>query len=167
MVMEMTKDEIKAGVSMKDVLARYGLLANRAGFIRCPFHRGDREASMKVYDRDFHCFGCGENGDVFSFVMKMENCSFSDAFQLLGGTYEHKANDFSKRLAIYKQRKAVEKRRRAAEKEAKERRLNVLLITVYRRYMKQSEPFTDAWCDCCNALQMQLIRLEEWKEGQN
>ena len=122
---------------------------------------------MKVYDRDFHCFGCGENGDVFSFVMKMENCSFSDAFQLLGGTYEHKANDFSKRLAIYKQRKMAEKRRRAVEKEAKEHRLNVLLITVYRRYMKQLEPFTDAWCDCCNALQLQLIRLEEWKEGQN
>lgn len=163
----MTKDEIKAEVSMRDVLTRYGLAANRAGFIRCPFHQGDREASMKVYDRDFHCFGCGENGDVFSFVMKMENCSFSDAFQLLGGTYEHKANDFSKRLAIYKQQKAAEKRRRAAEKEAKERRLNVLLITVYRRYMKQSEPFTDAWCDCCNALQLQLIRLEEWREGQN
>lgn len=163
----MTKDEIKAEVSMRDVLARYGLAANRTGFIRCPFHRGDREASMKVYDRDFHCFGCGENGDVFSFVMKMENCSFSDAFQLLGGTYEHKANDFSKRLAIYKQRKMAEKRRRAAEKEAKERRLNALLITVYRRYMRRSEPFTDAWCDCCNALQMQLIRLEEWKEGQN
>lgn len=163
----MTKDEIKAEVSMRDVLARYGLAANRAGFIRCPFHQGDREASMKVYDRDFHCFGCGENGDVFSFVMKMENCSFSDAFQLLGGAYEHKANDFSKRLAIYKQRKMVEKRRRAAEKEAKERRLNVLLITVYRRYMKQLEPFTDAWCDCCNALQLQLIRLEEWREGQN
>ena len=163
----MTKDEIKAEVSMRDVLARYGLAANRAGFIRCPFHQGDREASMKVYDQDFHCFGCGENGDVFSFVMKMENCSFSDAFQLLGGTYEHKANDFSKRLAIYKRRKTAEKRRRAAEKEAKERRLNALLITVYRRYMGRSEPFTDAWCDCCNALQMQLIRLEEWKEGQN
>lgn len=163
----MTKDEIKAEVSMRDILSRYGLIANRAGFIRCPFHQGDREASMKVYERDFHCFGCGVNGDIFSFVMKMENCSFAEAFQMLGGTYEHKANDFSRRLAIYRQRKMVEKRRRAAEKEKQDRRLNALLITVYRRYMKRLEPFTDAWCDCCNALQVQLIRLEEWKEGRN
>ena len=163
----MTKDEIKAEVSMRDALARYGLTANRAGFIRCPFHQGDREASMKVYERDFHCFGCGANGDIFSFIMKMENCSFSDAFQMMGGTYEHKGNDFSRRLSVYRQRKMLEKRRRTAEKEKQERRLNALLITVYRRYMKRLEPYTDAWCDCCNALQMQLIRLEEWKEGQN
>ena len=55
----MTKEELKQTYSMRDVLCRYGLSPNRAGFVGCPFHRGDREASMKVYDRDFHCFGCG------------------------------------------------------------------------------------------------------------
>lgn len=44
----MTKEEIKEQVSMRDVLIRYGLQTNRAGFIRCPFHLGDREASMKI-----------------------------------------------------------------------------------------------------------------------
>lgn len=79
----MTSDEIKEIYSMRDILIRYGLQPSRKGFIHCPFHQGDRDASMKVYDRDFHCFACGAHGDIFSFVMKMECCSFKDAFYLL------------------------------------------------------------------------------------
>ena len=55
----MTKEEIKSAYSMRDILARYGIQPNRAGFIQCPFHKGDREPSMKIYEKDFHCFGCG------------------------------------------------------------------------------------------------------------
>lgn len=58
----MTREEIKEQVTMRDVLERYGFRPNRAGFIRCPFHTGDDHASLKVYDRDFHCFACGANG---------------------------------------------------------------------------------------------------------
>ena len=55
----MTREEIKQAYSMKDILVKCGLPEpNRAGFIKCPFHKGDHEASMKVYDKDFHCFGC-------------------------------------------------------------------------------------------------------------
>ena len=93
----MTKEEIKEQVSMGIVLARYGYQPNRAGFINCPFHNGDRDASLKVYGKDYHCFGCGAHGDVFSFVMGMEGCSFKEAFQILGGTYE--SNGFSSDLA--------------------------------------------------------------------
>lgn len=55
----MTRDEIKEMYNMRDVLALYRLQPDRKGFIHCPFHRGDRDASMKIYDRDFHCFACG------------------------------------------------------------------------------------------------------------
>ena len=38
--------------------------------------------------------------------------------------------------------------------------VNNILIDVYRDYMNKSEPFSDVWCDCCNALQYQLYLHE-------
>ena len=82
----MTREEIKQTYSMKDILVKCGLPGpNRAGFIKCPFHKGDHEASMKVYDKDFHCFGCGANGDIFTFTERFYGISFKDAFLMLGG----------------------------------------------------------------------------------
>lgn len=82
----MTKEEIKGSVSMKEVIQRYGLPEpNKAGFISCPFHKGDRQPSMRIYDQDYHCFACGENGDIFTFVQRMEDISFKEAFLSLGG----------------------------------------------------------------------------------
>ena len=54
----MTKEELKQRYSMKEIVEQYGFRPNRAGFIRCPFHTGDRDASLKIYEKDFHCFGC-------------------------------------------------------------------------------------------------------------
>lgn len=68
----MTSEEIKESVFMRDVLQRCGLpVPNRAGFIQCPFHKGDRTPSMKIYQKDYHCFACGANGDVFTFCRNM------------------------------------------------------------------------------------------------
>ena len=69
---------------MKDVLAFYGISVNRQGFCQCPFHR-EKTASMKVYDgqRGFHCYGCGENGDVISFVQKYLGLSFMESIKRL------------------------------------------------------------------------------------
>lgn len=52
----MTKEEIKQQNSMRDVLSRYGMVPNRAGFINCPFHRKDRTASMKIYKDSYLLF---------------------------------------------------------------------------------------------------------------
>ena len=87
--MLMTSEEIKATYSMRDILTKCGLPApNRAGFCHCPFHKGDREPSMKIYDKDFHCFACGANGDIFDFVSRFYDISFKDAFRMLGGDYK-------------------------------------------------------------------------------
>ena len=45
----MTSEEIKRTVFMEKLVERYGLYPNRAGFIVCPFHKGDRNASLKIY----------------------------------------------------------------------------------------------------------------------
>jgi DNA primase len=46
----------------------------------CPFHK-ERTPSFNVQaaQQFFHCFGCGQSGDVFTFVQKMENISFPEA----------------------------------------------------------------------------------------
>ena len=84
----MTVEEIKAAYSMRDIVERYGFRPTRAGFIPCPFHSGDRQASLKVYDRDFHCHACGAHGDIIDFVMMMDDVDFKTAYQSLGGEYQ-------------------------------------------------------------------------------
>lgn len=143
---------------MRDVLARYGLQPNRAGLIHCPFHRGDREPSMKIYPKDFHCYGCGANGDVFTFVQLMDNVSFRDAFQILGGEYRH---DKAAKFAVYHTQKRREMEQKQARKGEMERQRNNLLIAVYRRWIGRLEPYTEAWCDCQNELVRQLAIFEE------
>lgn len=85
----MNSEEIKKTYSMRDILGRYGMQPNRAGFICCPFHK-EKTASMKIYQDSYYCFGCGAHGDIFDFVSQMEDITFREAFFNLGGTYEQK-----------------------------------------------------------------------------
>ena len=158
----MTAEEIKAAYSMRDIVERYGFHPTRAGFIPCPFHQGDRQPSLKVYEKDFHCHACGANGDIFDFVQMMDDVDFKTAFQSLGG--EYKKPTFSSRLTVYKAQKQQEMRRKRQERLAEQKHLNNMLISVYRAYMERSEPFSDVWTDCCNALQYQLYVQAELNE---
>jgi DNA primase len=50
----------------------------------CPFH-GEKTASFSVHAvrQFYHCFGCNESGDVFSFVQKIENVGFLEAVKVV------------------------------------------------------------------------------------
>jgi DNA primase len=50
----------------------------------CPFHAEKTPSFTVSEERGFyHCFGCGEHGDVFSFVMKMQALAFPDAVRFV------------------------------------------------------------------------------------
>lgn len=154
----MNSEEIKQQYSMRDIVEQYGYKPNRAGFISCPFHTGDRSPSMKIYPKDFHCHACGANGDIFTFIQKIDQVDFKTAFQSLGGTYEKPT--FESQLAIYRAQKKKEQRIREEEKLKRRKELNNMLIDVYRYWMNRSEPFSETWCSSCNALQYQLYLHE-------
>ena len=71
----------KQSVSTRDAAAFYGIEVKRNGMACCPFH-DDKNPSMKV-DQRFHCFGCGEDGDVIDFTAKLFDLSPKEAAEKL------------------------------------------------------------------------------------
>ncbi|HET8906020.1 MAG TPA: DNA primase [Ktedonobacterales bacterium] len=69
-------EEIGAVVSLKKSGKAYKGL--------CPFH-GERTPSFYVFPdkQDWHCFGCGERGDIITFVQKQQSLDFREALELL------------------------------------------------------------------------------------
>ena len=72
---------VKSLVTAREAAEHYGLTVNRYGMALCPFH-DDHNPSMKLDDR-FHCFGCGEDGDVIDFTAKFFNLSLPEAAEKL------------------------------------------------------------------------------------
>lgn len=146
----MTTDEIKQSVSMRDVIEGYGLTINRAGFCKCPFHSSgsERTASLKVYDTSFNCFGCGANGDIFTFVQRFENLSFKEAYLKLGGEYRFTSDRDKKRILAKSQR---EKSKRERAKTDEQQFKNSLIAAITLVQSNTYEPFSDEWCELKNA----------------
>jgi DNA primase len=82
----------------------------------CPFH-SEKSPSFSVHaTRQFyHCFGCGQSGDVFSFVQKIENLSFPEAVRAV-----------AQKCGI-----ALPKREFSSPEEAKESRLRGKLLDLH------------------------------------
>lgn len=73
--------DISSMLTAQQVAEHYGFEVNRSGFMKCPFHTGDRTASLKLYDGEsgFHCFGCGAHGSIIDFVMRLFDLNFRQA----------------------------------------------------------------------------------------
>ena len=74
-------EAVKQSISTRDAAAFYGIEVKRNGMACCPFH-DDKNPSMKV-DQRFHCFGCGEDGDVIDFTAKLFDLSPKEAAEKL------------------------------------------------------------------------------------
>ena len=77
---------LKEKLNITDVIASYVSLERRGGnyWACCPFHH-EKTPSFSINEADqyYHCFGCGESGDVIKFVREMENIDFMDAVKML------------------------------------------------------------------------------------
>ncbi|CAM2966426.1 DNA primase [Mycobacterium intermedium] len=84
---------IREGARIEDVVGDYVQL-RRAGADSlkglCPFHN-EKSPSFHVRPNHghFHCFGCGEGGDVYAFIQKIEHVSFVEAVELLADRIGH------------------------------------------------------------------------------
>lgn len=147
----MNREQILEAYSMRDVAGMYGIQPNRAGFCSCPFHLGDRTPSLKLYKKDFHCYACGANGDIFKFVELMENCNFREAYQRLGGEYKKATKQDKKKL--YRAKARIEKNKRTKKHVQMKKTEIIECITKYREQLNNSEPLSDEWAAAYNKLQ--------------
>lgn len=110
--------EIKDAVSVKEAASFYGLKVRRNGMCCCPFHN-DKTPSMKV-DRRYHCFGCGEDGDVINFVQKLFGLDAKEAaFKLI--------DDFQLNIDTNRKESRSEKNARIRRMKAKQHEKDICL----------------------------------------
>lgn len=77
-----TKEAAIKSLDLRSSLERYGVFFNMQGAALCPFHK-EKTASFKISGRFWHCFGCGESGELIKFVRKRFNLSYDDALDTI------------------------------------------------------------------------------------
>src|SRR5437660_7270574 len=84
----------------------------------CPFHK-EKTPSFRVHETKqfYYCFGCGEKGDVYSFVQKIENITFPEAVRAV-----------AQKIGV-----ALPKTTFSSEAEAKDARLRTALLEIHER----------------------------------
>jgi len=85
-VADTTLQDIKDRLNIVEIIGGY-IQVKKAGVnfkAVCPFHN-EKSASLVISPQKqiWHCFGCGEGGDIFGFVTRYENTEFRDALKLL------------------------------------------------------------------------------------
>lgn len=81
-----TVQQIKDRLSIVEVVSQYVKLERSGTSLRarCPFHAEKTPSFFVSAERGtYHCFGCGEGGDIFSFVEKVEGLDFKGALKIL------------------------------------------------------------------------------------
>ena len=78
--------ELRSRADIETIISSY-VNIKRAGRISkglCPFH-GEKTPSFTVYPdtQSYYCFGCGNGGDVVTFIKNIENLDYLDAVKFL------------------------------------------------------------------------------------
>jgi DNA primase len=122
--------EIKDACNIVDVVGETVLLkkAGKNYLGLCPFHAEKTPSFTVSPDKQmFYCFGCGEGGNVFSFLMKQQGTSFPETVKLLAERTG---------VALPEQRQTPEQKRRLSEREAI-LDLNDLTVGLYQKTLQR------------------------------
>ncbi len=99
--------EVKSKLSIVEIVGEAVQLKKAGTTYKglCPFH-GEKTPSFVVTParESWHCFGCGEGGDVFSFVMKREGLSFPEALKRLAARAGVEVDERTSREDAHKQK---------------------------------------------------------------
>jgi len=104
-------EELKSRLDIVDVIKQYVPDLKRTGRSykgRCPFHNEKTPSFIVTPDMQiFKCFGCGEGGDVISFIQKIERVEFGQALNIAAerAGFELKRN-YSEKDEFLKKEKA-------------------------------------------------------------
>lgn len=107
---------------------------------------------MKVYKDSAYCFTCGWSGDIFAFVMKVENCDFKTAYESLGGDYPKYKNKREKSLIQANFSKAKSDREKQKNADIQVKKELSYVIKLLTAGIEEFEPMSDMWCFCHNKL---------------
>ncbi|MEO6077770.1 MAG: DNA primase [Candidatus Andersenbacteria bacterium] len=100
-------EQIKERLNIADVIGEHVKLKRAGASFKglCPFH-GEKTPSFVVTPArgSWHCFGCGEGGDVFTFVEKIEGIDFVGALKLLADRAGVQLPDYKPNVENHRQR---------------------------------------------------------------
>ncbi|MFC1558059.1 DNA primase [candidate division KSB1 bacterium] len=99
-------EEIRELVDIVDFITGYVELKKKGRnyFGLCPFHMEKTPSfSVNLEKQIFHCFGCGEGGNVFSFVMNIEKLTFPEAIEFLADKFRIPIKKEGKKSGVKKE----------------------------------------------------------------
>ena len=83
---EETIEKVRTHFDIVDIVSRYVPLKKSGNNLvgKCPFHTEKTPSFSVSQEKQFyHCFGCKKGGNVFSFIMEIENLTFTEAVKQL------------------------------------------------------------------------------------
>ena len=124
---------VKANINTQEAAQTYGIDVNHYGMALCPFHN-DRHPSLYVSDDHYHCFACGEHGDVIDLTAKLFDLRLYDAARKLASDF-HLAPDKPLPEAVRQKLKHKTKAQQLRENE----QLCFSVLNEYRRLLLEWE----------------------------
>ena len=101
-------DEIKQRIRVSDIVSSKVKLKKRGKeFIGLSPFKNEKTPSFTVNDEKefYHCFSTGEHGNIFDFLIKIENLSFGEAVKLLARKAGMREFTFSKQDIVFENKK--------------------------------------------------------------
>ncbi|MGQ9896929.1 MAG: DNA primase [Acidobacteriota bacterium] len=130
-----TVDDLRTQADIVRVVSGYVTLRKRgANYLACcPFH-SEKTPSFNVHPgkQVFKCFGCGVGGDVFAFVMRMENVGFAEAVRIVADVCG---------LPLPEDRPLAPKARRGTEERERLLRLHELALGFFQTQLAAPEHY--------------------------